>query len=112
MEVVQPAWSLRTELVPREEKTRRVEPRRAQFEMYLDVMAVIASGVEKPTHIMYRANLSWRIETRLVRNLLKKGYIEPSYASQGRTVYRVTGKGMKLLELYKMVEDLREKCEI
>jgi len=34
--------------------------RRSQFEIYIDILKAVAEGKQKPTHVMYRANLTWK----------------------------------------------------
>jgi len=34
--------------------------RRSQFEIYIDILKAVADGKQKPTHVMYRANLTWK----------------------------------------------------
>jgi hypothetical protein len=33
--------------------------KRSRLEIYLDVLRIVSQGEKKPTHIMYKANLSW-----------------------------------------------------
>jgi len=66
------------------------------MEILLDVLEAVAEGRRKPTHIMYRANLSW---TRLTRNLdflVKQDLLERTEV--GGTTYRITQRGKDVLE--------------
>lgn len=69
-----------------------------------DILKTIASGVERPTHIMYKANLSWKVMQQYMRNLEAQGVVLPS-DEQGRRVYRLTEKGFKLLEQFNSVRE-------
>ena len=67
-----------------------------------DILQTIGSGTEKPTHIMYKANLSWRILNQYLKSLESQGLVTP-VDDEGRRVYRLTDKGFKLLEQFKSV---------
>jgi predicted transcriptional regulator len=66
------------------------------MEILLDILEAVTEGRRKPTHIMYRANLSW---TRLTKNLdflVKQDLLEKSEV--GGTTYRITQRGKDVLE--------------
>jgi len=64
--------------------------------MYLDVLEKISQGVNKPTNIMYKCNLSWRPLQEILRSLTEKGLIIETKRYNHR-YYEVTGKGKKIL---------------
>ena len=74
------------------------------METMFDILKTIASGTERPTHIMYKANLSWKVMQQYMKNLESQGVIVPS-DEQGRRVYHLTEKGFKLLEQFNSVRD-------
>ena len=78
--------------------------RRSRLETMFDILKTIASGTERPTHIMYRANLSWKVMQLYMRNLETQGMVEP-IDEQGRRIYRLTEKGFRLLEQFNSVRD-------
>lgn len=49
--------------------------RRSRLEMVLDALRAVRSGLRKPTHIMYRANLSWDKLQRILRCLVSAGLV-------------------------------------
>ncbi|MDH2899530.1 MAG: winged helix-turn-helix domain-containing protein [archaeon] len=54
--------------------TQRIQfGRRSRVESYCDVFDAIGSGLEKPTHIMYKANLSWNVLEAHIEKLVRKG---------------------------------------
>ena len=72
------------------------QTRRSRMETMCDILMTIAAGTEKPTHIMYKANLSWRIMQQYMRALETQGLVIAS-DDQGKRVYHLTEKGFKLL---------------
>ena len=62
----------------------------------LDILEAVARGRKKPTHIMYRANLSWSRLTKQLEFLLEQELLERT--EENGTVYRITLKGKEILE--------------
>lgn len=78
--------------------------RRSRLETYLDIISVIAEGAQKPTHIMYRANLSWTVMQRYMKILLVHSLVSAD-DSEGKTLYRLTDRGFGLLKQYLSIKD-------
>ena len=56
--------------------------RRSRMEILIDILKAVAKGNEKPTHIMYKANLSWKRLQEQLDFLLKQDMqknIEPIF---------------------------------
>ena len=53
----------------------RVNSKRSRIEIYLDILRAIRKGVRKPTHIMYRTNLSWKPLMQILDAMLEQGLI-------------------------------------
>jgi len=73
------------------------------MEIYIDILKAVAEGRQKPTHIMYRANLTWaRLKRHMdflaSRNLLIQ---EETNAS---TTFSLTATGKEVLQYYKRLE--------
>ena len=81
-----------------------MQVRRSRMETMFDILSTIAAGTEKPTHIMYKANLSWKVMQQYMKRLESQGAIEPK-DEQGRRVYRLTEKGFRLLEQFNSVRE-------
>jgi predicted transcriptional regulator len=69
------------------------------MEIQMDILRAVANGREKPTHIMYRANLSWirlqkMLDTLTSHNLLRE------VIDSGNTIYVLTQKGKEVLGYY------------
>jgi len=84
-------------------KTARIMVRRSQMENFIDILKAVAEGRQKPTHIMYRANLSW---TRLKRQLdfLTKQDLLKKEGSEEGTIFLITEKGKDVLGYFKKLE--------
>jgi len=80
--------------------------RRSPMEMVCDVLKVVSAGPTKPTHILYKANMSWKVLSSYLDFLTSSGMLDKEDAEGGkRSTYRLTVKGRKVLRLY---EGLKE----
>ena len=63
-----------------------MSPRRSRLEIRLSILSAVRDGVDKPTRIMYAANLSWKPTQRVLGQLLEQGLIsEESGDGSGRS---------------------------
>ena len=77
--------------------------RRSKLETYIDILNVIAEGVDRPTHIMYKSNVSWIALQQAFNNLMKQGFcIEEDDGN--RRKYKLTNKGFSVLEYFAKVK--------
>jgi predicted transcriptional regulator len=73
--------------------------RRSRLEMMLDVLRVITGEPQRPTRVMYKANLCWTVCKDLLNHLAAKGLIMA--VSEGdRTRYELTAKGREVVDSY------------
>ena len=73
------------------------EKQRSVLRINLDILnAVRDEGDAKPTHILYRANLSHERLVRYLDDLTAKGLIEMKQEGENRT-YSITPKGVGFL---------------
>ena len=80
--------------------------RRSPMEMVCDILAVVSEGPTKPTHILYKANMSWKVLSSYLDFLTARGMVEKEDQEGGkRSLYRLSQKGRQILRLY---EGLRE----
>lgn len=70
--------------------------RRSRFDHYCDVLQVIEQGVEKPTRIMYKANLTYKILQDIVATLVLNRFIREEISGEKRRYY-ITRKGKNAL---------------
>ena len=76
------------------------------METYCDILRAIGAGAEKPTHILYKANLSWTVMQGYIRALESQGLIL-SVDDDGKKLYRLSEKGYQLLNQFLSIrEDL------
>ena len=93
---------------PMQEK-HKVLSRRSQLEIRMDMLRVIKAGAEKPTQIMYQANLSWvALQTHLTQ-MIERGLLK--WVTEGtRKRYELTLKGSSVMYAYqKVLEEVGEE---
>lgn len=75
----------------------QAEKQRSVLRINLDILnAIREEGDAKPTHILYKANLSHERMVRYVDDLAAKGLIEMNQDGDSRT-YSITPKGVGFL---------------
>ena len=74
--------------------------RRSPMEMVCDILGVLAGGPTRPTHILYKANMSWKVLSTYLDYLQEKGLIEKEAQGGKRCTYNLTQKGKSILQLY------------
>jgi predicted transcriptional regulator len=79
--------------------------RRSQMEIYIDIMKAVADGKRRPTHIMYRANLSWTRLKKYLDFLIRQGLLEETI-DDGATTYLIAPKGKDVLGYFKRIESV------
>ncbi len=80
--------------------------RRSRMETYCDILRAIGAGAEKPTHIMYKANLSWTVMQGYIKTLEAQGLVVPK-DEEGKKLYHLSEKGYQLLNQFLSIrEDL------
>ena len=81
--------------------------RRSKMEVKIDIMQAIAEGAGRPTHIMYRSNLSWAVMRSFIKALESQGLILSSQID-GKKSYVLTEKGTRVLKTYASVRNQLE----
>ena len=79
--------------------SQRSVDRRSKLDTFCDILEAIGSG-EKPTRIMYKANLSWRSLRSNLQGLLVLGMISRTRSRDKHVEYLVTNKGFRALSNY------------
>lgn len=77
--------------------------RRSQMEIYVDILKAVADGKKKPTHIMYRANLSWTRLKRYLDFLMSQDLLNEE-ANEGAAAFSLTQKGKEVIGYFKKIE--------
>ena len=81
--------------------------KRSRLEVYFEVLKTIGEGVDKPTRIMYKANLSWIILGDALSTLRNKEFIVERRVGNNRR-YSLSIKGQNALDHFnKALENLR-----
>ncbi|MDE1858798.1 MAG: hypothetical protein KGI26_07015 [Thaumarchaeota archaeon] len=91
------------------EAKKTVLARRSQLEIRMDMLKVIKEGAEKPTQIMYKANLSWvALQTHLTQ-MIERGLLK--WITEGtRKRYELTLKGSSVMYAYqKILEEVGQE---
>ncbi len=83
--------------------------KRTRLEIIKDILEVIRqkSGKIKPTHILYKSNLSHQMMDEYLNELIEKGFIVEHKDDKSRT-YSISDKGQKFLEKYQMIIDFAD----
>lgn len=85
------------------------ELRRPKIQIFYDMLDVVQKngGESKPTHILYRANLSYKRFAKYLAILKEGGFIEEAKKGTS-TVYRITQKGSDFLREYHKIKQLSD----
>ena len=78
---------------------RSLMTRRSQLEIRIDLLKAIMEGVEEPTQIMYKANLSWILFCDHLTALSEQGFVGAKAAGD-RMKYSLTDKGIEIVAAY------------
>lgn len=79
--------------------------KRDKLEIVKDILETIRSKGDKikPTHIMYKANLSHQMLTEYTNELLGKGLVMEKIDKKGKKTFALTDKGFNYLKDYAMI---------
>jgi len=89
--------------------------RRSKLEIQLNILSSVMNGVDKPTRIMYAANMSWRPVQRNLSSLVEHGLLEKQVnleSSKSKSRYVITEKGIHVLEYFKKAKEILPIKEI
>ncbi len=80
--------------------------KRTKIEIMRDILTVIKSknGKIKPTHILYKSNLSYAMMEEYLTELKQGGLIIEETLKKGKS-YSLTPKGFKFLDQYSLISD-------
>jgi len=89
--------------------------RRSRLDIVLKVLSVVREGVDKPTRIMYAANLSWKPTQHILGSLVQRGLlreIEDAGSRRSKRRYEITEKGANVVSYFERAKGLLEVEEI
>jgi predicted transcriptional regulator len=82
--------------------SKKTPARRSELEIKMDVLQVVSQGIDRPTQIMYKANLSWVALQECLKALVARSFI--SEESEGaRKRYELTQGGYEILHTFQKV---------
>ncbi len=83
--------------------------KRTKLEIIKDILEVIRNknGKIKPTHILYKSNLSYSMMDLYLSELIQKELIKEIKLGKGKT-YSITEKGINYLQKYHLVSEFAE----
>ena len=85
--------------------------RRSKLDIVGDVLRVVSEGAEKPTNIMFKANLTWPLALAYLEVLVRHAMVKAD-ASGGKVSYHITPKGMALLRSFMETEEAAAELEL
>jgi predicted transcriptional regulator len=86
-----------------------MEKKRNRLEIIRDILVVIRdrSGRIKPTHILYKSNLSYQMMDDYLKELKEKEFIKEKKTKTGKT-YEITEKGLNYLNKYGLIVEFTD----
>jgi len=84
--------------------------KRSKLEIIHDILQLIRqkSGRIKPTHILYKSNLSYSMMSDYLEELIGKGFIKQIKLPDGKNTYEITKKGDEYLAKYRLVMEFTD----
>ena len=86
-----------------------MSPRRSQLEIRLNILSAVKDGVDKPTRIMYAANMSWKPVQRILSHLVEQGLLEVrinTESRQSKKRYVLTDKGANVIDYFEKAKEI------
>ncbi len=95
-------------------ETRRIllpgmETKRSRQQVLDDILKTIGSGTDKPTRVMYKANLSWNTLQSALEYALEHGLIRISLVKTGKR-YSLTDEGKAYVALVESAWEMLHKA--
>jgi predicted transcriptional regulator len=84
--------------------------RRSQLEIIYDMLKAIQNkgGKIKPTHLLYKSNLSHKRMKGYVEDLQTKGLMMVEVNKDEKSMYTITDQGLKFIEDYRKVKEFTD----
>jgi predicted transcriptional regulator len=79
------------------------------------MLSAIMDGEDKPTRIMYAANLSWKPTQRVLAQLVEQELVREISGAEGaksRRRYEITEKGVSVLNYFDKAKELLSLDEV
>ncbi len=80
--------------------------KRDRLQVIHDILNAIRekNGKVRPTHILYKSNLSHQMMEEYLEELISKGFVEMEKIKEGKA-YSITQKGFDYLNKYKLITE-------
>jgi predicted transcriptional regulator len=80
--------------------------KRDRLQVIHDILNAISekNGKVRPTHILYKSNLSHQMMEEYLNELIEKGFVTQESNKQGKT-YSLSQKGFDYLNKYKLITE-------
>jgi len=83
--------------------------KRERLEIIHDILVAIKDKKEtKPTHVLYKSNLSHQMLTEYINDLIKKEFIEEKLSKDGKKTYSLKQRGFDYLKDYESIKSFME----
>jgi predicted transcriptional regulator len=82
--------------------SKKAPARRSELEIKMDVLQVVSQGIDRPTQIMYKANLSWLALQENLKALVARSFLQEENLGPRRR-YELTQKGFEILRTFRTV---------
>ena len=83
-------------------ESKKAPARRSELEIKMDVLQVVSQGIDRPTQIMYKANLSWLALQENLKSLVKRSFLREENLGTRRR-YELTQSGYEVLRTFQKV---------
>ena len=83
--------------------------RRTKIEIIHDILNAIQKkgGKIKPTHLLYKSNLSYKKMLEYIGELLHKGMVGEEEV-KGKKMYTITDKGLNYIQEFKKIKEFSD----
>lgn len=84
--------------------------KRERLEIIHDILDALQQkgGKLKPTHILYKSNLSYQMLTEYLTDLVQKGFIKEETDKKGNKFYILLDKGYSFLKDFRVIRSFME----
>lgn len=87
-----------------------MKKKRERLEIIKDILIAIRDKGNnvKPTHILYRSNLSHKMLKEYLKELLEKSLVEENFDKKNNITYSITPKGANYIDDFKAIKSFME----
>ncbi|MFW5852909.1 MAG: winged helix-turn-helix domain-containing protein [Nanoarchaeota archaeon] len=84
--------------------------RRTKIEIIYDILKAIQNrgGQIKPTHLLYKSNLSHKKMIEYVGELIEKEMMRENAVANGNKMYVITNKGLNYIAQFKQIQQFSD----